>query len=121
MAGFEVGAEGEGGEAEGGAGEAFGGAEGFHAGEGDPGAFLPGLGAVEHADVVDAHEAEGGGGGEAAHAGADDGDVGDGGAVMGLAGDPWFGGEFQPGEVLLKAGLQGREAGCGCGEVHGAL
>jgi hypothetical protein len=75
--GFEPGAEGERGQAERRAGQRLGRAQRFHPRKGHPGALAAGRGAVEHACPLDAEQPQRRRRGEAAHAGADDSNVGD--------------------------------------------
>ena len=54
---------------------------------------------------------QGGGGGQAAHAGADHDHVAHAGALDGAGRHPILGGQFQPLQVLAQARFQGGEAG----------
>ena len=80
-------------------------AQGFHARGGDPGALLAHAGFVQH-DRLNAQHLQGGGCREAGHAAANHDHVQHRLAVVCLWGDPGFGGQLQPGQVLGQTRFQ---------------
>ena len=99
------GSKGEGGQAQRRPSQDLGRAQGFHARGGDPGALLACAGFVQH-DRMNAQHFQGGGCREACHAAANHDHVQHRLAVVCLCGNPGFGRQLQPGQVLGQSRFQ---------------